>query len=216
MEVPRIEVKVDLVWITPDADRLIARIARVSNPENQDNPEYARLIRYLIKNKHWSPFEMVSACFEITTSRAITQQITRHRSFSYQEFSQRYSAATGFEDYAPRMKGSTNRQGSVPFEDKVQEAAIQNGMALHMANSFTYYSHLLELGVAPESARFVLPLATTSRIYMTGTLRSWIHYLELRCDPHTQQEHREIALAIRQVLREQVPTVAEALAWEQS
>lgn len=202
--------KVELVWITPDADALIAKIARVSST-NQDNPEYAKLIRYLIKNKHWSPFEMASACFEIKTSRAISQQITRHRSFSYQEFSQRYAKATGAEFIEIRRGGTTNRQSSTP--DPELAAKWQGIVEQKIAADFALYDAMIEDGVATESARFVLPLATTTRIYMTGTVRSWIHYLDLRGDEHTQAEHREIAVAVRKQLIPFLPTVAEALEW---
>lgn len=202
--------KVELVWITPGADALIAKIARVSSP-NQDNPEYAKLIRYLIKNKHWSPFEMASACFEIETSRAISQQITRHRSFSYQEFSQRYAKATGAEYVQIRRGGTTNRQSSALDPALAKKwGDVADRM---LADNFRLYNAMLEDGVATESARFVLPLATTTRIYMAGTVRSWVHYLDLRCDPHTQEEHREIALEIRKQLTPHIPTVAEALEW---
>lgn len=203
--------KVELESITPDADAKIARIARVSSP-NQDNPEYTKLIRYLIDHKHWSPFEMASAVFEITTSRAIAHQITRHRSFSYQEFSQRYATVKGgYQSVVLRRKGSTNRQGSVP--DPELHAKWWPLFDQHMQQGFDLYNAAIADGVANESARFILPEATTTRLYMAGTIRSWIHYLELRCEEHTQEEHRELAIPIRTILAIHLPTVAKALGW---
>lgn len=196
------------------AEELVAFCARVSNPSNQYNIETApKLLRYLIKNKHWSPFEMVSACFEVETSRAIAAQILRHKSLSFQEFSQRYSQATELEPIEFRMQGETNRQvGDEPAEldinTKIRIEVLQElGMEL--------YNDLIEEGVAKESARMILPLNTKTTLYMNGTLRSWIHYLEVRTSQHTQKEHRQIALAIQEILYKEFPTIKEALSAEQ-
>ena len=196
------------------AEELVAFCARVSNPSNQYNIETApKLLRYLIKNKHWSPFEMVSACFEVETSRAIAAQILRHKSLSFQEFSQRYSQATELEPIEFRMQGETNRQvGDEPAEldvnTKIRVEVLQElGMEL--------YNDLIEEGIAKESARMILPLNTKTTLYMNGTLRSWIHYLEVRTSQHTQKEHRQIALAIQEILYKEFPTIKEALSAEQ-
>ena len=202
------------------AEDLIAYCARVSNPSNQLNTETApRLLAYLIKHKHWSPFEMVSMTMEIKTSRAIAAQILRHRSFSFQEFSQRYSQATNIVDVELRKQGATNRQvGDEVFEPRISldydgrinfpaKTLIEN----HNQRSIALYNELVESGVARECARMVLPLATETTLYMAGTCRSWIHYLDLRCTEHTQKEHRDIANACKVVFKEQLPTVATAL-----
>ena len=191
------------------AEDLIAFCARVSNPGNQHNTDTApRLLKYLIKSKHWSPFEMVNMCVSIETSRAIAAQILRHRSFSFQEFSQRY-AAVGEDMVEPveiRMAGSTNRQSSteVTTDSDGQVNAI-------VASCFDTYQDLIDNGVATETARMVLPLCTRTKLYMNGTLRSWVHYLEQRCDEHTQKEHRAIACGIRDILKHEFPTVYEAV-----
>jgi len=225
--------KVRLISVTPEAEKLIIYIARVSNPANQDNPDIARLVRYLLDKKHWSPFEHATATFEIETSRAIAAQLLRHRSFSFQEFSLRYSAAEGWEPFELRKQAEKNRQSSTEvFDpafmqktdfydsdgnvlwgyDEVSSSRIVENLLKY---SFSVYNKLIELGVAKESARFILPLATTTRLYMTGNLRSWIHYIALRTDEHTQKEHREIAKAIKAIFVEQFPTISEALAWRQ-
>jgi thymidylate synthase (FAD) len=207
---------VRIIWITPNAENLIAYIARVSSPDNQDNPDYTKLIKYLIRNKHWSPFEQVDACFEIKTSRAIAQQLLRHRSFSFQELSQRYSQVTELEPIELRKQSVKNRQSSeevfnpeldigdfkLPFSELIEETLNQN---------LWLYNHLITAGVAKECARFVLPLTTQTTMYMKGSLRSWIHYLALRTDIHTQKEHRLIAEQIELELRLYFPTVFEAL-----
>lgn len=213
--------QVDLVWITPEAERIISHIARVSNPKNQDNPNYAKLIRYLIENKHWSPLEMASACFSIKTSRAIAQQILRHRSFSFQEFSQRYSAATEIEPVELRKQALKNRQSSeevfdpilmtVPFYNETYDVAASTSIKDHFENSLELYQELIDAGVAKECARMVLPLATQTHLYMSGTIRSWIHYLALRNDEHTQKEHQLVAQEIEKILRLYLPTIFEAL-----
>ena len=202
--------KVELISLTKpviegveSSEELIAYCARVSNPGNQMNKETApRLLKYLIKNKHWSPFEMVNMCVSIETSRAIAAQILRHRSFSFQEFSQRYSKASSLEDVELRMSGETNRQSSSEVTDKFDLAIHES-----MQQSWKTYEDLVESGVATETARMVLPLATKTKLYMNGTIRSWIHYLQQRCDEHTQKEHREIANGIRAIIEKEFPTV---------
>jgi thymidylate synthase (FAD) len=168
-----------------------------------------KLIRYLLKHKHFSPFEMVSCCFEIQTSRAIAAQILRHRSFSFQEFSQRYSTATTFEEIELRMQGKTNRQ----VGDELAKLEIGDKIMIDQCQMYCLevYKDLIEMGVAKECARMVLPLNTSTTIYMNGTLRSWIHYLELRTKQDTQKEHRDIALAIQEILFKEFPNIAEAL-----
>jgi len=191
------------------SEELIVYAARVSNPNNQLNVETgARLLRYCLKNKHWSIFETVSMTLEIQTSRAIAAQILRHRSFTFQEFSQRYAPASGYEVPEFRKKGSTNRQGSteelIPKRLRVQaESAI--------VAAFDLYNELLDNDTAPESARMVLPLCTQTTLYMTGNVRSWIHYLEQRTNAHAQKEHRLVALEIQQIFNQQFPATAEAM-----
>jgi thymidylate synthase (FAD) len=193
-----------------NTEDIVAYCARVSNPANQMNTETApKLLRYLIKHNHWSPMEMVSCCFEIQTSRAIAAQILRHRSFSFQEFSQRYSTATSLESIEIRKQGKTNRQvGDEPVEldanTKIRIEAAQE-MCVEL------YNDLIKDGVAKECARMVLPLNTSTTLYMNGTLRSWVHYLELRTKQDTQKEHRDIALAIQEILFKEFPNIAEAL-----
>lgn len=208
---------VKLIWSTPNGDDLIAYMARVSNPSNQEKKDTApKLISYLIKNKHWSPFEMVNACFEIKTSRTIGRQLLRHRSFSFQEFSQRYAEVDGREIdklglYTKlRVPGSTNRQSSVPKDDPNNEwLHLQYSIA---DNCFFEYRYALDkLGVAPELARNLLPEGLTpTTIYMNGTLRSWLHYIAIRTTEHTQQEHREIAVAIADTLSREYPNTFAA------
>ena len=201
-----------LVHITPDAENLVAYMARVSNPANQDNQETApKLIRYLIKHKHWSPLEMVSMCVEINTTRSIAAQILRHRSFSFQEFSQRYAEVT-LRPEMPyfRAPDPKNRQNST---DTLSEEVLREAdqvAAVALVEGYKAYNRLLELGVAKECAREVLPLATPTRLYVHGTLRSWIHYCQLRCANGTQKEHQDIACAIKDILAEQVPDIYEA------
>jgi len=192
-----------------NSEDLVAFIARVSNPENQMNHETApRLLNYLTKHKHWSPYEMVDLTVEIKTSRAIAAQILRHRSFCFQEFSQRYSAATEIEPIELRKKAEKNRQSSA---EVIDEPIINNVVKLAINHSVQTYDKLLSQGVAKEQARMVLPLATQSTLYMKGSLRSWIHYIDLRTKEDTQKEHRLIAESIKNIFNEQFPTVAEAL-----
>lgn len=199
---------VDLVSVTPNAEANILFCARASS--NQENTDPG-LLRYLIRNKHWSPFELAHMVVEIKTSRAIAQQILRHRSFSFQEFSQRYAEVEGNELYDAREAGSSNRQSSLEPLNAGDQAWWYNKQKEVAEHCFAVYREALDLGIAKECARFVLPLSTTTKLYMSGSLRSWIHYLEQRCDEHTQLEHREIALRIRDIFYVQFPTVAEAL-----
>ena len=202
---------VKYVHSTPDGDNLVAYMARVSNPENQNNTETsARLIRYLIKHKHWSPFEMVNMCVEINTTRSIAAQILRHRSFSFQEFSQRYSKALDQPGpLAVRRQDTKNRQNSVDDIDPytTQDFQIKADQVYEL--SFKLYNEMLAAGVAKECAREVLPLSTPTRLYMNGTLRSWLHYCDLRCANGTQLEHQIIADECKELLKVHFPMVFE-------
>ena len=191
---------------------LIAYCARVSNPSNQLNTETApKLLGYLIKHKHWSPYEIVDMCLEIKTSRAIAAQILRHRSFSFQEFSQRYSNATQLEDIEWRLQGKTNRQVG---DDPTQlDTELSNSISLHLDNALELYNSLIEKGVAKECARMILPLTTETTMYMKGSIRSWIHYIDLRSKEDTQKEHREIALKCREIFVNNFPSTSKALVW---
>jgi thymidylate synthase (FAD) len=203
-----------LVAITPNAEQLVVYCARVSNPANQGNHATGRrLLRYLIEHAHWSPFEMVHATLEITTSRAIARQILRHRSFAFQEFSQRYATvASDVTAIELRAQGAA-RQGSDGDAPMARDDLAQR-VADHMRATQALYADLLAAGVAYESARMVLPEATQTTMYMAGSLRSWIHYLQLRCAASTQLEHRRVAIACRAVLAAELPVIAEALDWE--
>jgi thymidylate synthase (FAD) len=197
---------------TVSSEELIVYIARVSNPNNQMNMETApKLINYLIKHKHWSPFEFVDMTVDIVTRRSIAAQILRHKSFSFQEFSQRYSTATEIQPIELRRQGKTNRQSS---EELVQDDSLELDVQQHISNSKMLYDKLINSGVSRETARDVLPLATETTMYMKGSVRSWIHYLELRCSPDTQKEHREIAEGIKTIFINQFPNISEALGWK--
>ena len=200
-----------LIWVTPDAERLIGKIARVSNPANEDNPEVTKLLKYLIKHKHWSPFEMASMCLEINTTRAIAAQILRHRSFSFQEFSQRYAPAMDVELPHLRRQDVKNRQNSIDDMDEIDAMFLTSKIDQHFKEAQDLYNQLLDKGVAKECARAVLPLNTTTRLYMSGTIRSWLHYIDLRSWHGTQWEHTQIALSALDILREQLPTIADAM-----
>ncbi len=200
-----------LVWITPDAEKLIGKIARVSNPANEDNPNVVGLLKYLIRHKHWSPFEMASMCLEIQTTRAIAPQILRHRSFSFQEFSQRYAVATELEMPHLRRQDLKNRQNSIDDMPQALEANFGKDISEHFDAATKLYQEMLDAGVAKECARAVLPLNTTTRLYMSGTIRSWLHYIDLRSWHGTQWEHTQIALNALQILKEQLPTIADAM-----
>ena len=198
------------------AQEIISYTARVSNPKNQLNFDTApKLLAYLIKNKEWSPFEMVHTTLEITTSRGIAAQILRHRSFSFQEFSQRYSEVTDFITYEPRRQDTKNRQNSIddlPAEDMDW---FLNALIGVQTTAKCLYQEGLKRGIAKECMRFLLPLNTETKLYMCGSLRSWIHYCEVRCTESTQLEHRRIALAARDIISEQFPDVAKALEWNE-
>jgi thymidylate synthase (FAD) len=210
---------VQLIWATPNAEELIVKMARVSNPKNATNTETGpKLLRYLLKHKHVSPFEMANMCVEIETTRAISPQILRHRSFSFQEFSQRYADISDVGSIIlPHLRSQDfkNRQNS---NDDLKErlggeklAHFYRRMSTLIEDSKHLYQEMLSEGIAKESARFVLPLATPTRLYMNGTLRSWIHYLQLRCDPGTQLEHREIAETIKGIFCKEFPIIGEAV-----
>lgn len=204
-----------LKWVTPNGEALIAEIARVSNPGNQDNPDYAKLLSYMVQHNHWSPFEMVSACFEINTTRDIGRQILRHRSFSFQEFSQRYAAVNALppaELRECRTQDAKNRQNSIVSDDCTLDAAWEALQRTVESVTAGAYRNALEMGIAKEQARALLPEGLTpSRIYMSGTLRSWMHYCKLRTGVETQKEHREIAAEISDTLRQCFPLVWAAL-----
>lgn len=204
-----------LIWITPDAEKLLGYIARVSNPQNQDNENVEGLLRYMVKHQHWSPFEMASAVFEIETTRDIARQILRHRSFSFQEFSQRYadvSLLPAAQLRECRLQDTKNRQNSLTTDDQSKHALWGQLQAKVSDVALAAYQQALEMGVAKEQARAVLPEGLTpSRMYMSGTLRSWMHYCQLRTQPETQKEHRLIAQSISDELALQVPAVWSAM-----
>jgi len=200
-----------------NAEDLVAFCARVSNPSNQMNVETApKLLRFLIKHKHWSPFELVDMCVEIKTSRGIAAQILRHRSFSFQEFSQRYSEATDYEDVELRLQGDKNRQvGEDLLPKNHPEFNNLNGLlAETLSLSEHCYQTMIDNGIAKEVARMVLPLTTQTTMYMKGSLRSWIHYIELRAQENTQKEHRLIAEDCKKIFINNFPVIAEALEWK--
>ena len=189
--------KVKLISVTPDAEKNIAYCARVSNPNNQDSDNYAKLLKYCIEHKHWSIFEMAFLTVEINTSRGIAAQILRHRSFTFQEFSQRYADATLLADEIPmfelRRQDNKNRQNSIDDIDQEIVFKWNSKIREHFAKSKSIYDGMIKDGIAKECARFVLPLAIPTRLYMSGSIRSWIHYIELRSSHGTQKEHMNIA-----------------------
>ncbi len=206
------EKAVKLIAITPDAEKLVAYCARVSSP-HQDNPKIEKLLEYCYDHGHWSVFETPSITIEINTSRAISAQILRHRSFTFQEFSQRYAEVADFETYEPRRQDKKNRQNSIDdmeFIDKQWFAVAQD--RVQNLCSFLYHE-ALDRGIAKEQARFLLPLSSKTKLYMTGNIRSWIHYCDLRCRIDTQKEHRDIALEIREILKKELPIISKAVAW---
>ena len=195
-----------------NCEDLIAYCARVSNPSNQNNTATApKLLKYLIKHKHWSPFEMASMTLEIKTSRAIAAQILRHRSFSFQEFSQRYSVAQELEEIEFRKQAEKNRQSST---DEFTDGFFLSKVREHLGKSVSLYNEAIKLGIAKESARLLLPLTTETTMYMSGTIRSWVHYIDLRCQQDTQKEHREIAEACKKIFIENFPNISLALDWQ--
>jgi thymidylate synthase (FAD) len=200
---------VKLVWATPDAEEKVAYMARVSNPNNQDNPETApKLLSYLVRNKHWSPFEMVNVCMEIECTRDIARQILRHRSFSFQEFSQRYAEALDVEYSEVRLQDEKNRQNSIETDDYVLSTDWLHAQMRVAHNCRKEYDRAIKSGIAKEVARKVLPEGlTTSRMYMNGTLRSWMHYCDIRCDEATQKEHREVAEQCKKILVTIAPSI---------
>jgi thymidylate synthase (FAD) len=202
-----------LVHLTPKAEELIAYMARVSNPNNQDNPSYTGLIRYLIKHKHWSPFEMVNMCVEIETTRSVAAQILRHRSFSFQEFSQRYSKTQKSKVIDIRRQDTKNRQNSIDDIDQFTKQDFQIKQQQLADLSFKLYEEMLAAGVAKECARDVLPLSTPTKLYMNGTLRSWLHYCDLRCSNGTQLEHKQVADSVRSLINQHFPAVSAAM-WD--
>jgi len=208
--------KVSFVNITADPEQTMAYIARVSNPSNQNNDNYAGLLRYCIKHQHWSVFEQSSMTLEIETTRGLAAQVLRHRSFTFQEFSQRYADSNllGKIDLPDlRRQDTKNRQNSIDNLDSEIVEKLNKQMTTLFESSLALYNQMLELGVAKECARFVLPLATPTRLYMTGSCRSWIHYIQLRSAHGTQKEHMDIANACKGLFVQYYPTVAEALEW---
>ena len=217
MNVSLVSVTKPEVKAIKNAEDLVAFCARVSNPSNQMNLETApKLLKFLIKHKHWSPFELVDMCVEIKTSRGIAAQILRHRSFSFQEFSQRYSEATDYEDIELRLQGSKNRQvGEDLLPKNHPEYNNLNGLlAETLSLSEHCYRTMIDNGIAKEVARMVLPLTTQTTMYMKGSLRSWIHYIELRVQENTQKEHRLIAEDCKKIFIDNFPVISEALEWK--
>ena len=209
--------KIKLISVTPDAEKHIAYVARVSNPQNQENEKFAGLLRYCIQHGHWSVFEQAFMTLEINTTRGLAAQILRHRSFTYQEFSQRYQDVSHIREDIPlpelRSQDTKNRQNSIDDVDSDVVKRFNKKMRSHFEASIDLYKEMLHAGIAKECARFVLPLSTPTRLYMTGSVRSWIHYIELRSGHGTQKEHMDLVEEARGVFNRQFPTVAEALEW---
>ena len=209
--------EVKLISVSPDAEQHMAYCARVSNPNNQENEKYAGLLRYCIKHQHWSIFEQAFMTLEINTTRGLAAQILRHRSFTYQEFSQRYADSSLLGDNIPlpklRKQDEKNRQNSTDDLDPMLVQDLEIRMQKYFKDGMDLYKKMLDLGVAKECARFVLPLAVPTRLYMSGSVRSWIHYIDLRSAHGTQKEHMDIAEQCREIFKEQLPTVSEALKW---
>ena len=208
---------VKLISVTPDAEQTMAYVARVSNPKNQENPNYAKLLGYCIKHNHWSVFEQAFMTLEIETTRGLAAQILRHRSFTYQEWSQRYADSSMLAESIPmfdlRRQDTKNRQNSIDDIDDFVKQEYEIKIRRHFDEAMTLYQSMLDMGIAKECARFVLPLATPTRMYMSGSVRSWIHYITLRSANGTQKEHMDIAEACKKIFVEQFPTCAEALEW---
>ena len=209
---------VKLISVTPDAESTMAYVARVSNPNNQENPNYAKLLGYCIKHNHWSVFEQAFMTLEIETTRGLAAQCLRHRSFTYQEFSQRYADSSLLTETIPlpelRRQDTKNRQNSIDDIDPFVRQEFQIKMKKHFEEGMKLYKEMLDASIAKECARFVLPLATPTRLYMSGSVRSWIHYITLRSANGTQKEHMDIALECKKIFAEQFPTCAEALEWK--
>ena len=209
--------EVKLISVSPDSEKHMAYCARVSNPNNQDNENYAGLLRYCIKHQHWSIFEQAFMTLEINTTRGLAAQILRHRSFTFQEFSQRYADTNLLDANIPlpdlRRQDTKNRQNSIDDIPEEQINFLQERIRQYFNEGMDLYNELLREGIAKECARFVLPLATPTRIYMSGSVRSWVHYIDLRSGHGTQKEHMDIANACKTIFTEQFPTVSEALQW---
>jgi thymidylate synthase (FAD) len=207
-----------LITATPDAEKNMAYVARVSNPNNQNNEKYAGLLGYCIKHQHWSVFEQAYMTLELTTTRGLAAQVLRHRSFTFQEFSQRYADSSMLADIIPlpdlRRQDTKNRQNSTDDLDAFHKQEFEIAIERHFASAMDLYQTMLDHGVAKECARFVLPLAVPTKIYMTGSCRSWIHYISLRTANGTQKEHMDLANDCKKIFIEQYPTVAEALEWK--
>ena len=208
---------IKLVSVTPDAEKHMAYCARVSNPNNQNNEKFSGLLRYCVKHQHWSIFEQATMTLEINTTRGLAAQILRHRSFTFQEFSQRYADSSLLGKTIPlpalRRQDTDNRQNSIDDLDPFTIQNLEMQMQTLFDSSMALYEQMLGRGVAKECARFVLPLATPTRMYMTGSVRSWIHYIELRSANGTQKEHMDIAIGCKKIFCEQFPAVAEAMEW---
>ena len=208
---------VKLISVTPDAEKMMAYVARVSNPNNQENPNYAKLLGYCIKHNHWSVFEQAFMTLEIETTRGLAAQVLRHRSFTYQEFSQRYADSSLLAEKIPlpelRRQDTKNRQNSIDNIDPYTRQEFQIKMQKHFEEGMKLYKEMLDASIAKECARFVLPLATPTKIYMSGSCRSWIHYINLRTANGTQKEHMDLAEGCKKIFIEQFPTCAEALEW---
>tara|TARA_Y100001970_G_C14246767_1_gene868891 strand:+ start:3992 stop:4624 length:633 start_codon:yes stop_codon:yes gene_type:complete len=207
---------VQLITISPEAEKTMAFIARVSNPKNQDNENYARLLSYCIKNEHWSVFEQSFMTIQIETNRAIAAQILRHRSFTFQEFSQRYAISSELGEIPLpelRRQDNKNRQNSISDFPSELSKKFKQKIKEHFQEAKKLYEEMIEAGVAKECARFVLPLSTPTRIYMTGSCRSWIHYIKLRSANGTQKEHKEIADKCKDIFKSEFPSVSEAMGW---
>ena len=205
-----------LISVTPDAEKHIAYCARVSNPNNQENDKFAGLLKYCIKHQHWSIFEQAFMTLQIETTRGIAAQVLRHRSFTFQEFSQRYASTnllTSIELPELRRQDDKNRQNSIDDLDPKMVDKLNRQMVTLFSSAQGLYNQMLEAGVAKECARFVLPLATPTKLYMSGSLRSWMHYIELRSANGTQKEHMEIAVSCKKIFAEQFPVIAEAMDW---
>tara|TARA_B100000131_G_scaffold181724_1_gene175400 strand:- start:18 stop:662 length:645 start_codon:yes stop_codon:yes gene_type:complete len=211
------DTQIKLVSVTPDAEKTMGYVARVSNPDNQDNPKVAGLLSYCIRHGHWSVFEQAHMTVEINTTRGLAAQILRHRSFTYQEFSQRYQDVSHIREDIPlpelRSQDEKNRQNSIDDVDPAVVESFNKKMRAHFDAGIDLYKSMLHAGIAKECARFVLPLATPTRLYMTGSVRSWIHYIELRSAHGTQKEHMELVENVRKVFIEQFPIVSQALDW---
>ena len=212
------ENNVKLISVTPDAEKHMAYCARVSNPNNQENEKFSGLLKYCVKHQHWSIFEQAYMTLELNTTRGIAAQVLRHRSFTYQEFSQRYADSSLLAEEIPlpelRRQDTKNRQNSIDDIDPFTRQQFQIKIQKHFEEGMNLYKEMLDASIAKECARFVLPLAVPTKIYMTGSCRSWIHYISLRTANGTQQEHMDLANDCKKIFIEQYPTVAEALEWK--